>query len=529
MMTSKKTKPKTKKKTTIANPITKSQGQLPWLFVFVLFISLSLAGCNNHPSVISPTIFTATSTPTISPPLLDLLTSPTNPPQPIIQPTGTDIPKSYNSRSQYQIQAWLDYPDGQLTIHQELSFTNLTGEEIPYLALNAEPNRYPETLSVISIELNGVPLSDYNLNQNILIIPLSLPLQPLSDTHLVLNYNLQLPQMHSDLGNGLFGRSQWQTNLLDWYFWLPPYSPGKGWLIHLPAGFAEHTVYPLADFEVSLTVLNPPENLVVTGSTTPILQDQSYHFSHPSARNLFISLSPYFQVLEQIDPDVTVRSYFFPGHQPAASKVLNSAYQALITYGKIISPYRHPVLNIVETNLVDGLEGDGMFFLGSSFYDNLATTRGLLTLLTVHETAHQWWYAAVSNDQALEPWLDEAFCTFMESLYYENISISDLEWWEVYRLTNNPSVVAVDSPVYDFSFFRPYRDAVYLRGAGFLLELRAAMGDEKFFAFLQDYFHRASEVSISSAEVFFATLSNYYEINQSNLLDRFFLPTQPVY
>jgi aminopeptidase N len=37
-------------------------------------------------------------------------------------------------------------------------------------------------------------------------------------------------------------------------------------------------------------------------------------------------------------------------------------------------------------------------------------------LVTVHETAHQWFYAMVGNSQALHPWLDEAFAQYSEQL-----------------------------------------------------------------------------------------------------------------
>jgi hypothetical protein len=35
-------------------------------------------------------------------------------------------------------------------------------------------------------------------------------------------------------------------------------------------------------------------------------------------------------------------------------------------------------------------------------------------VVTVHELAHQWFYAMVGNSQARDPWLDEAFATFAE-------------------------------------------------------------------------------------------------------------------
>jgi hypothetical protein len=42
--------------------------------------------------------------------------------------------------------------------------------------------------------------------------------------------------------------------------------------------------------------------------------------------------------------------------------------------------------------------------------------RGELGSLVAHETAHQWFYALVGNDQATDPWLDESFATLAQVL-----------------------------------------------------------------------------------------------------------------
>jgi len=37
-----------------------------------------------------------------------------------------------------------------------------------------------------------------------------------------------------------------------------------------------------------------------------------------------------------------------------------------------------------------------------------------LDVITQHETAHQWFYSLVGNDQAHDPWLDEALATWSQ-------------------------------------------------------------------------------------------------------------------
>jgi aminopeptidase N len=116
------------------------------------------------------------------------------------------------------------------------------------------------------------------------------------------------------------------------------------------------------------------------------------------------------------------------------------------------------------------------------------SARNLLVTLNAHETAHNWWFGAVGNDPAAEPWLDEALATYSELLYYQRAHPADVEWWWGFRVNDWAPEGAVDSTAYELPAFRPYVNAVYLRGAQFLHAAREAMGDEAFFAFLQRYY-----------------------------------------
>jgi aminopeptidase N len=108
-------------------------------------------------------------------------------------------------------------------------------------------------------------------------------------------------------------------------------------------------------------------------------------------------------------------------------------------------------------------------------------------MIAAHETAHQWWYALVGNDQALEPWLDESLATYSELLFYENTVPDSSDWWWQYRVNYFNPHGSVNQSTADFKEFRPYINAVYLRGAHFWGDVRRAMGDDNFFAFLRAY------------------------------------------
>jgi aminopeptidase N len=92
----------------------------------------------------------------------------------------------------------------------------------------------------------------------------------------------------------------------------------------------------------------------------------------------------------------------------------------------------------------------------------------------------------------------------------------------VYRVNYYEAAGWVDTVVYDGDGFRPYTNAVYLRGADFLEEVRLRMGDEAFFAFLKDY---ASQFSgqIATSDDFFALLRQHTDADLGDIIGKYFL------
>jgi len=127
----------------------------------------------------------------------------------------------------------------------------------------------------------------------------------------------------------------------------------------------------------------------------------------------------------------------------------------------------------------------------------------------------------VGNDQALEPWLDEALCTFSELYFYENIYPDLAHWWWENRIAFHDPQGWVDSTIYDAAGFYPYRNAVYLRGAMFLFELRERMGKEPFLTFIHDYLQQYSYRQATGND-FFTLLANHTQIDLTILISNYF-------
>jgi hypothetical protein len=106
-----------------------------------------------------------------------------------------------------------------------------------------------------------------------------------------------------------------------------------------------------------------------------------------------------------------------------------------------------------------------------SFGQYGGSNRSNLVTIGIHEIAHQWWFGLVGNDQAMEPWLDEALAVYSERIFYEFTSGGgNLDWWWQFRVDYFDPGGYVDNIIYQGGAFRPYTNAVYLNGAHFMEE-----------------------------------------------------------
>ena len=130
----------------------------------------------------------------------------------------------------------------------------------------------------------------------------------------------------------------------------------------------------------------------------------------------------------------------------------------------------------------------------------------------------------VGNDQALEPWLDEAFATYSERLFYKRYYPEHLSWYlENYIDFHNPSG-KIDISIYFGGGLGEYRDIVYRNGACFLKDLRDTIGDEAFFKFLKAYV-KENLYDIATSEDFWRILRLNTDADLTPLIGEYFLNT----
>ena len=449
--------------------------------VTIVFL-FSLAGCTRSTQSV-PFEVKPSSTPTSSPEAQITVIEPLATNTSTAEPTPTAGPT--NKITDYAFVALLDYNNHTLDVQESIEYYNNTGQGLTEIQLVVPPNAKEDVFTLDEISLNnGQPLSDFSLEGIQLIIPLSEALDNNESCTISLKYQLTLK-----INDGILGYTAMQTNFSDWYPFVPPYDTEMGWLIHQPSEVGEYLMYDMANFELTLALANG-DGLVVAGSTLVVpVEINIYKMIAQNRRGITFSVSDQYQVLTKKFGDFTVNAYVFPGDETAGWATVENTGKALLLFSTLFGQtYPHETMTIVESDFPDGMEYDGLYYLSDFYFKNYdGSNENYLSLLSVHETAHQWWFGLVGNDQADEPWLDESLATYSEYLFYEHYLPGLADWWWQYRVETYTPSGRVDITIYDQSDTRTYINAVYLQGARFLHELRQSLGDETFFAGLQSY------------------------------------------
>jgi hypothetical protein len=214
--------------------------------------------------------------------------------------------------------------------------------------------------------------------------------------------------------------------------------------------------------------------------------------------------------------DITVRSIFVPEHATVGKRVLSMAADSVRIFTAKFGPLPFKTISIAEAPLVAGLgstEFSGLDVIASAFYVDFdsAAVRNLPEIIreqrpsveqslewgVAHLIAHQWWGAAVGNDPAREPVLDEALANWSALLYFKELYgekkeavLREDQLQGVYRLyrTFGGEDMNANRPSRDYRNTFQYAAVVTTKGALLFVDLQRLMGEEKLLAALRKYY-----------------------------------------
>lgn len=392
----------------------------------------------------------------------------------------------------------IDYAQKAASVDQLISFKNREDDPLESIVLDVQSNQWDGSFVLNELLVDEAP-AYHELDANRLEIPLAMALPPGCAIEIEIRFRL-LPDVIRDgmrAFRGFFGYSPRQLNLAHFLPNVAARINGE-WRIHSPARIGEQIVYDVADWRVEVHVQDATDDLKLAASgEIKELEPGLWRVELRQSRDFALSLSEKFQLHEGLSASgVDVAVYTLRDSQAgvningknSASHVLAITIQALELFERLFGKYPRDRLVVVQGDFPDGMEFTGLVFVGSAWFAQFdGTAYNYLTLVSVHEIAHQWWYALVGNDAALHPWLDEALATYSEYLFIEAHYPADKNWWWTFRVASYLPKGDVDSKVYEFNTFREYINAIYLRGVQMLHNLRQDIGDEQFFQLLRSY------------------------------------------
>lgn len=422
--------------------------------------------------------------------------------------------------SSHTVHATLAFREQTIVAEQSSIYYNHSDDVLTQVVFDVEPNRRPGVFTLDALTfVDDTPVPAFELVGRKLTVDLNEPLGAGCHVDLRLRFHVRIPQIDTGINGytGYFGFSSRQINLAHWLPSVAARSSGE-WLVHDSINIGEQTALDPADWDITLTVEGASERLQVVGpgyATQPA--DNTWRFVNTHVRELPLTMSErYQQSTAQTEQGVTVELYTFTDAQAqthdGAAHALEVATQALSMYSDLFGPYPHDRFIVVQGDFPDGMEfSDLVFVSGDWFQSYNGQPTSYLTLITVHEVSHQWWYARVGNDQALTPWLDESLATYSEYVFYEEFFPDLKDWWWQFRVDTwippDFDDRRVSSTVYEFASIREYVNAVYLRGARMLRDLREDLGTEMFFEWLATY-AEAGDGRIATPELFWSLLND---------------------
>lgn len=397
--------------------------------------------------------------------------------------------------TRHTVEATIDYAAKTVEARQITRHINRESEALNDLVFNVEPNYWLNAFEMVSV----TGAAETTLTGRRLVIALAEPLETGCALQVELAFKLNIPQIGAGIAGfkGYFGYTSEQINL---GHWLPTLAlrVNNAWITRESFFAGEQNVLDIADWDVTWTLANADNVTVAAPGTIEDLGEGKGRGTMQRARDYSLSLSDTFIVLRDLTvTGIPVELYTLgstevtaPNGQlvDGAPHALTMAIRALELFSEKFGAYIYPRMIVVEGDFPDGMEFSGFAFVSRTWFRQyVGQPDGFLTLITVHEVAHQWWYARVGSDSAMTPWLDEALSTYCEHLFLEQFYPNLTAWWWDFRVNAYAPSGFVDSSVYEFTTLREYINAIYLNGVRMLHQLRIDLGEGVYFDLMKRY------------------------------------------
>ncbi len=209
-------------------------------------------------------------------------------------------------------------------------------------------------------------------------------------------------------------------------------------------------------------------------------------FAATNVRDFTVTAATDYLTKSRVVRDSIVRVYYRPGAPGAA--MLDAAADAFDVIERRLGSYPHRTFRVAQSAGAYGMESPGLIWIPTGF------VRSNLRYLAAHETAHQWFYGIVGNDQAKQPFADEAPTDFV-ARYVLGL-----------RRASRCARATLDRTIYSYGA-TCYYEKIYIQGGNLIDDARKRMGSTRFWAAMRGYVS-ANAGRISTTQRFLQALDD---------------------
>ncbi|RAW12761.1 M1 family peptidase [Paenibacillus taichungensis] len=377
------------------------------------------------------------------------------------------------------------YADANLSESTQTTMFKRSNEEISKNNPDKKPEDFLGGINIEKVTSGGQALDFSNKNQA-MSVKLEQPLQPGESVSVQVHFNLKIPYGSQ--------RLSYYKDIINGAHWFPVmsvYDEAKHeWDSKPYSKTFETDYYTSADYEVQFNV--PDQYQVVMPGTITTQDDAETGRKVVSTvadntREFAFFASPNFKVDSVTRNGLTVEYYYFdnqPGKKKIVDGYIDQAFKAIDFFSDKYGKYPYPEFRVVES-YVEGvaIEYSRIIQMGQIGINSDPEQDTVF----VHEIAHQWFHALIGNNSETESFLDEGFADFSKVYFSEKQgdTMNGFKSIQFDDSTVDKAIASTNDEVGDWA-----SPVYYDKGRQAIYQLYRSVGEEKFDAFMKEYFKR---------------------------------------
>ncbi len=412
------------------------------------------------PGVTATTTATATATATAT-------IEPTATQDPVPASQTIDLP---DVDVHYQLDiSELDVASGYIRASEVITIREFRGAIPNWLYLQIVPAEYG-FFTLASASANGEPITLEPLNGGFTLAH-DLPENAAAPYDISLEFTLSVGSETTG-----WGATTLDGDILRLGYWFPIISTDHGYSETLDPSYTA-----IAEFDVALTL----DDGVEFAHTGDLLGQETladgrmrYLMHATNVRDFAFAISPSYTIdYGQSATGVELELYTSGVADATRQRVLAVAADALDQLSALVGPYPYTTFRIADAGptMPGGIEFPGLIYINLDYWQ--------LDRLIYHEVAHQWLYGIIGTRTLQDGWIDEGGAEFFERglpTGFSEVPPLPAGGYAYWLDTSYESLP--DDPARNWYF------SIYEQGARFYMEVKAAMGDDAFWAAFREIY-----------------------------------------